>query len=334
MKKAAALLFLFSLAAMAVPAAIVLLFSQNSGRQQPALQAGKALPQAVVEKDRPPAVTVAVYRSAQGKTDHVALDDYLAGVVASEMPATFHLEALKAQALAARTYIIGRIIDNPTAAVTDTVQNQVYKSRQDLEKIWGKDYGRRMAKVEAAVSQTENEVITYRGKLITPVFFSTSNGQTENAADYWTADVPYLRSVPSPWDKLSPKYKTEKTLAAAEVEHALHVKPGGGSGELGKVIRRTATHHIAVYRIAGRDFTGREIREKLNLASTDFQLIRNGGRIIATMSGSGHDVGMSQYGADGMAGEGKNAAQIAAYYYRGTSISRMTVTADHAVAIN
>lgn len=339
MKKAAALLlFALSLTIIAVPAAIVLLFSQNSSQPQPAVQSAqnisaRTLPQAIAKKSNAPAITVTVYRSAQKKTDRVALDDYLVGVVGSEMPASFHLEALKAQALAARTYIIGRIMSDPGTAVTDTVQNQVYNSRQDLKRIWGKDYNRKMAKIEMAVSQTEDEVITYQGKPITPVFFSTSNGKTENAADYWTADVPYLRSVPSPWDKFSPKYKAEKTLTVSEAESALGVKLGSGNGDLGKVLRRTSTNHVAVYRIAGRNFTGREVREKLSLGSTDFQLKQSGSRIVALTYGSGHDVGMSQYGADGMAGEGKSAAQIVTYYYQGTSISKMNVTANHAIAI-
>lgn len=331
MRKAAALLFTFTFVIIVIPATIALLFSQNKDPSRQATPAKQETPQTADKKNNDPAITVSVYRSAEKKTDRVALDDYLVGVVGSEMPATFHPEALKAQALAARTYIMGRIMSNPGATVTDTVQNQVYNSRQDLKRIWGKDYSWRLAKVETAVSETKDEVITYQGKLITPSFFSTSNGQTENAADYWTADVPYLRSVPSPWDKQSPKYKATRTLTVSEVENALAVKLGNGTGTLGKVIRRTATNHVAVYQISGQIFTGREIRVKLNLNSTDFQLVQTGSRIVATTFGSGHDVGMSQYGANGMAGEGKNAAQIVTYYYQGTSISKMTVTAKKAV---
>ncbi|TGA99775.1 stage II sporulation protein D [Sporolactobacillus shoreae] len=328
MKKSATLLLIFALVILVIPAAVVLPFSQKQAAQETA--AHLALFQ--TRKSSPPSVTVSVHRSLSGKTEQVDLNQYLIGVVGSEMPASFQPQALEAQALAARTYIMSRIINNPGQSVTDTVSSQVYHSPQELKRIWGKDYTWKMAKIEKAVAVTDNQVITYHGKLISPVFFSTSNGYTENAKDYWTTDVPYLKSVPSPWDKLSPKYKMEKKISASDAATALGTTLPGNDGELGTVVKKTSTGHIAQYRISGKLFTGREIREKLNLSSTDFTLIRSGGTIIAGTLGDGHDVGMSQYGAQGMAREGKTAEQIVTYFYQGTQVSKMTLSPGKSVA--
>ncbi|RYL95136.1 stage II sporulation protein D [Sporolactobacillus sp. THM7-4] len=316
MRKAVVLLSVFVFIIIVLPAIVVLPYTHH-----------KALDTNPKQKEEPETkhsvITVSVYRQASKTTEKVPLDQYLFGVVGSEMPADFQLEALKAQAIAARTYILSRIMADPAVRVTDMVGNQVYHSRAELKRIWGADYQWKAAKIAKAVSETEGEVVTYKGNLISPVFFSTSNGKTENAKDYWTTDVPYLRSVPSPWDRLSPKYKTEKTLALDDVEKALSVNLQNHSGDLGQVIKKTETGHVALYDIGGKQFTGRQIREKLNLSSTDFQLEQIGGEVRATTYGSGHDVGMSQYGAEGMARQGKNATQIITHYYRGTTITRM-----------
>ncbi|MCO7127687.1 stage II sporulation protein D [Sporolactobacillus shoreicorticis] len=320
MKKAAVLLFIFALVIIIIPAAVVIPFTQKAegGQQHQSINRSKKAAQQNV-------IQVSVDRSKKKQTDQVALDDYLIGVVGSEMPAKFRIEALKAQAIAARTYIMARIIDNPDAHVTDTVQNQVYHSTQELKQIWGKDYEWKLKKVKTAVAQTQNQVITYNGKLIIPMFFSTSNGQTEDADNYWENDVPYLKSVASPWDKLSPKYRNEKKMTIQSVEQALGITLGADRGFLGKVISKTDTGHIARIEIAGKTFTGRQVREKLKLSSTDFQLTQNGNQVKAVTIGNGHDVGMSQYGAEGMAREGKTAKQILTYFYQGTQISKMTV---------
>ncbi|SFG22580.1 stage II sporulation protein D [Sporolactobacillus nakayamae] len=328
MKKAAVLLFLFALVIIIIPAAVVIPFTHKAvGEQKQSLSSNRT--QSAAQQSL---ITVSVYRSEQKQTDHVDLNDYLVGVVGSEMPAKFRVEALKAQAIAARTYIMARIIENSDVRVTDTVQNQVYHSPEELKKIWGKDYDWKMKKVKKAVDGTHNQVITYNGKLISPVFFSTSNGQTENAKDYWTNDVPYLKSVPSPWDKLSPRYRNTKSISIRAVEQALDINLANNQGVLGKVVRKTSTGHIALYEIAGKRFTGRQVREKLKLSSTDFQLTRVDNQIKVLTMGSGHDVGMSQYGAEGMAREGKAAEQIITYFYKGTQISKMTVKGEKEIA--
>ncbi|MFX3617555.1 MAG: stage II sporulation protein D [Sporolactobacillus sp.] len=332
MKRTTLIVCLFLLAVLIIPMAIVLPFQHRSDPLKLPI-IGKTIGSSHAESSgTDPAITVSVYRSSSEKTEHLDLDHYLIGVVGSEMPAKFPIEALKAQAFAARTYILARMIQNPDVRVTDTVQNQVYHSPAEFKRLWGKDYQWRMNRVTRAVEQTRNEVITYRGSLISPAFFSTSNGRTENAQNYWENAVPYLRSVASPWDKSSPKFYNTKKIPAADVQNALGITLGEAGGEIGTVLRKTPTGHVAAYRINGKTFSGRSIREKLALSSTDFTLVRSGDQVIARTIGSGHDIGMSQYGAAGMARSGKTAAQIVTHYYSGTKVTTLTLKTQTALA--
>ncbi|OEH93331.1 stage II sporulation protein D [Bacillus solimangrovi] len=274
-------------------------------------------------------VEVAVYRSNAKTIENVRLEEYVKGVVASEMPAEFEIEALKAQALTARTYIVKQMLsDNAVglpegAMVTDTIMHQVYKSPEELKGIWGTDYQWKMDRIHEAVQATRGQVITYEGHPITASFFSTSNGYTENSEDYWQNPFPYLRSVESPWDKNSPKFSAVKVFPIQEFENLLGVKLGADTS-VGKVIAQTEGQRIAKIQINNKVFTGRDIRTKLSLNSSDFSLSREGDKIVAKTRGWGHGVGMSQYGANGMASEGSEAPDIIAHYYQGTNISSMT----------
>ncbi|RLQ94751.1 stage II sporulation protein D [Falsibacillus albus] len=269
---------------------------------------------------------VAVFRSEQKKVEKLPIEEYVIGVVASEMSAEFDEEALKAQALAARTYIISHLMNKDSggvpdgADVTDTVQHQVYKNLDDLKRIWGSDYDWKLKKVTSAVKATAGQIITYKDEPINAAFFSTSNGYTENSQDYWENTVPYLQSVASPWDKESPKYTAQKTISISDFEKELGVKLGN-SGSVGTITSRTPGKRVGTIEIGGKKFTGREVREKLALNSSDFSWVRKGDHLIITTKGYGHGVGMSQYGADGMAKQGKNYKQILAYYYKGIQIT-------------
>ncbi|WP_017756579.1 stage II sporulation protein D [Calidifontibacillus oryziterrae] len=275
-----------------------------------------------------PTLEVAVYRSNTKKIDKIMLEDYVKGVVASEMPAEFELEALKAQALTARTYIVKQMVTNEQistpegADVTDTVIHQVYKSPAELKQIWGAaDYEWKMARISEAVEATKGQIITYKNEPITASFFSTSNGYTENSEDYWKNSFPYLRSVESPWDTASPKFQNQAVISVPDFEKKLGVKV---SDQLvGKVIARTKGNRVAKVDINGKIFEGREVRELLGLKSSDFTWKKQGNQIIITTKGYGHGVGMSQYGANGMATEGKSFEDIITHYYQGTTISNV-----------
>ncbi|GGE28357.1 stage II sporulation protein D [Pullulanibacillus camelliae] len=317
-------LSIFLFIVLVIPTLIVMPFSHSSKTVVVADQQKKA-EAAASAKSKDPAVTVSVYRTTEKKVEAPSLRDYLVGVVASEMPAEFNEEALKAQALSARTFIVKRLVNKQKATdqavVTDTPDYQVFKDKSELKKIWGKDYNWKLKKIEEAVDGTAGQIITYNGTPITASFFSTSNGYTENAEDYWENTIPYLKSVKSPWDVDSPKYKDTIKLPVATVEKKLQIKLPTTNGDVGSNIKRTPGHRIASIKIGNKTWTGREIREKLNLRSSDFTMVRNGQTLSITTKGYGHGVGMSQYGANGMANAGKNYQDIVKYYYKGVKIT-------------
>lgn len=309
-----------------IPTVLVLAFQgdeqENSIISNPVKTASSINKELIVPEN----LTVSVFRTKKEKIEEVDFEDYIVGVVASEMPASFSLEALKAQALAARTYIIKHLL-NPTdinipdgAMVLDTVTHQVFRNDEELREFYGKDYEWSIARIKEAVQATRGQIITYDGNPITAAFFSTSNGFTENSEDYWQNPFPYLRSVESPWDKSSPRFQSEKIISTHQFQQLLGVTlPGDGS--VGEIKGRTEGGRVATVNINGKTFTGRQIRDKLDLDSSDFQWRRSGNNIIIETKGWGHGVGMSQYGANGMAKEGKNYQQIITYYYSGVTIS-------------
>ncbi|MCP8617462.1 stage II sporulation protein D [Salirhabdus salicampi] len=264
---------------------------------------------------------VAVFRTVAESVEDVPLETYVARVVASEMPAEFEKEALKAQALAARTYIVRKQwkeTEEGEFHVTDTIQDQVYKDEEQLRKIWGSDFNWKMKKIKEAVLETKGEIIVYNEEPITATFFSTSNGYTENAEEYWQNAFPYLTSVESPWDTKSPKFRDQKTYPISEVEEMLDVTFSGP--EAITKMTRTDSNRVKEIVISGKSFTGREIREALHLSSSDFNIQIKGDHMIFTTKGYGHGVGLSQYGANGMAEAGKSYQEIIQHYYQGTEI--------------
>lgn len=279
-------------------------------------------------KDQP--LLVPVYLTEQKKTVQLPLEEYVRGVLAAEMPVEFELEALKAQAIAARTYYIRRLELSDTsqvpeeaegAVVTDTEQHQVFITDAALRERWGMlAYAQKIGKLKQAVEETEGIILTYEGEPIEATFFSTSNGFTENSEDYWQAEIPYLRSVASPWDKeVAPEYEREHSLTYAEFYKNLGLPPASTAPAM-KVAQKSPGGRIVTIDIAGRKFTGRQVREKLGLASTDFRWKAADGHIVFTATGYGHGVGMSQWGANGMAKQGMTAEQILRHYYTGVTL--------------
>jgi stage II sporulation protein D len=277
---------------------------------------------------------VAIYLTKEKRIEVVPLEQYIRGVLAAEMPIDFELEALKAQAIAARTYIIRRYVEKdfsnvPVAGawVTDTVSHQVYLTEDKIEERWNKNPNRaaNLKKLNQAIEETKGLVITYSGHPILASFFSTSNGYTENSEDYWTLELPYLRSVESPWEEgLSPKYKTTKTYSKAELLRKLEVKviPASTTVPM-KVIEMSDGNRIKRIQVGDKILTGRDVRERLGLGSSQFTWRSVGNTIEFTIYGNGHGVGMSQWGAQGMAIEGRKAQEIIAHYYKGVNIEKI-----------
>lgn len=339
------------LAGLLLPLALVPL----RGGQEPAptavpqATAAPAAPAAAAEAPQP---EVSVYLSQSGQIETLPLEDYVSGVLAAEMPADFELEALKAQAVAARTFIVRRLVAGdhsgvpvPEADVSDTVSHQAYVSQAVLERDW--EHGGKsaeLAKLRRAVLETRGVIMTYKGQPITASFFASSGGYTENSEDYWNFAVPYLRSVASPWElEITPNLAVTVTFSTAELLSKLGLEPEAlpASADLaasGKaqpvsasstalpvvVLSLTDGHRVKEISIGGTVFTGREVREKLGLRSSQFTWKRQGSEVLITTYGNGHGVGMSQWGANGMAREGSTATQILKHYYSGVSFTQVS----------
>lgn len=307
-----------------IPTLLVLPFhSQTDGRLVDQLQK-KANQAAIANKNDN--LSISVFRTKTQKVEKLPIEEYVLGVVASEMPAKFELEALKAQSLSARTFIIKRLKEGKPleegGIVDDTVQFQVFQDRDDLKKRYGAQYEANIAKIERAVKATEGQILTYDGQPITASFFSSSNGYTENSEEYWNNSAPYLKSVPSPWDSVAPDYIATKAVSINDFEQKLNVKIN--KSDIGKVIARTNSNRVEKVAFGKKTLTGKEIREKLNLRSTDFSWERKGDEIIITTKGYGHGVGMSQYGANELAKQGKTYDDIVKYYYKGVNITKLS----------
>ncbi|WP_164217695.1 stage II sporulation protein D [Virgibacillus sp. YIM 98842] len=315
---------------LVIPTLIVVPFGEDQQHEATTVET-KAEP--AVELASSP-VSVSVMRHAYDEVENVDLEEYVVRVVASEMPAEFETEALKAQALAARTYIVNHKLytdETDEYDVTDTVMHQVYKDDYELQKQWGSDYDWKINKIKEAVNDTQGEILTYNDAPITPAFFSTSNGYTENSEDYWEDELPYLRSVESRWDEDSPKFRDQKTFSMEQVEEALEIElPNNESFDI--EVTRTDSERVDQLVLNGNELSGREVREKLELQSSDFSIKQRDNHLIFTTKGYGHGIGMSQYGANGMAEEGNSYQDIVKYYYKDVEVSTVTDSAPALVS--
>lgn len=292
----------------------------------------------MIEETNVPAVTededtleVMVQRSASDDIENVPLEQYVASVVASEMPVEFETEALKAQAVAARTYIVQHLQhqEDEEAVIKDTTEHQVYKNEEELKAGWGKDYHWKMDKVMTAVLETEGEIITYEEEPITPTFFSMSNGYTEDAENYWGNALPYLKSVESKWEEAHPDFIEQNIFTIAELQEKLDITL---HGDVDLSLSRTDSNRVHELHINDTTFSGKDIREKLALRSNDFSIEQQQDHFIFTTKGFGHGVGMSQHGANGMAEEGKSYRDILHHYYQDIDIDALSDAAPTLVS--
>ena len=280
--------------------------------------------------------TIEVWRCDKEKTVKVDFEEYVACVVASEMPATFEAEALKAQSVAARTFAMAKI--ETKSPICDSTHCQVYKTEKELidchPEGWAEDGWK---KVQKACKATEGELLYYDGEMVLhPLFFSSSGGQTENSEDVFVSAVPYLISVSSPYEENATHKDEEKSFTvkefAAKVRKAFPEKSFGDiSADKIKILSRTAGGRVEKMQVGEETLKGTEVRSALGLSSALFTISFKEGtgwkgssasntQISFISSGSGHGVGMSQYGADGMAKEGVDYKEILRHYYSGTEI--------------
>lgn len=280
-----------------------------------------------------------------GEKMELPLETYVAGVVAAEMPIAFESEALKAQALVARTYALKRIemhaqipnLKHPGLDLcTDSTHCQAWISEKEQQQKWGTlKFPINQRKIKAAVSATQNQIITYDGSLIDPVYHSTCGGKTENSEDVWAKEIPYLRSVVCTWDREAPRYQGQLTLSWDEVEECLQfplvTTASATAGKTGKINPftiiqesvKSPTGRLKTLQVGNQKIAATEFRSRLGLDSTFITWKVNTESITFTTRGYGHGVGLCQYGANGQAAEGRSYAEIIKYYYQGVQISEL-----------
>lgn len=276
--------------------------------------------------------TVSVYVTDEDCVKDMGINEYLKCVVAAEMPADFEEEALKAQAVAARTYLYSHISEkekgniaeshNGAAICTDSTHCQAYISEEKRRESWGESADENWNKISTAVDETTGQIMTYNGEIISAVFHSTSSGMTESAVDVWGSDVPYLQSVASVGDEESPKYHSELVLSEQEFKNIAEEKLDGIDWNNGLVsnINRSNAGGIVSLDIGGVNVKGTEFRNMFSLRSTNVDISQDRGDIKMSVKGFGHGVGMSQYGADYLARQGKIYEEILKTYYTGIEI--------------
>jgi len=247
----------------------------------------------------------------------IDLEEYIIGVVAGEMPASFNMEALKAQAVAARTFAMYKMKNVDNYVLSTTINDQVYLTKEAMEKKWGNDYEHYYNRVKEAVLSTKGEVITYNDDIIISYYFAISNGYTDDAKTVFNEDRSYLVSVDSTWDKDYSSYSSTRTIS--KDAFCTNLKTTCDDIKIENVVRGD-NNYVREITINDTTFTGREVFNKLSLKSTDFNIQINGDEIIIQTYGFGHGVGMSQYGAQSMANNNYSYKDILKHYYKNTEI--------------
>lgn len=254
------------------------------------------------------------------------LESYLVRVVLGEMPADFDEEALKAQAVVARTYTLkacqGDHKHNDADICTDYGCCQAYITEKEYLAKGGTEEN--IKKIEAAVNATTDMVLTYDGKLIDATYFSCSGGSTEDAVAVWGTDVPYLKATPSPGEEEAAHFKDSVKMSAEEFQKALKVTLKGKPKDWFGTVKYTAGGGVESMEIGGKAYKGTALRSLLGLRSTNITMSPGNDSILITTRGYGHRVGMSQYGAQAMADGGSTYDQILAHYYEGTTLEKAT----------
>ena len=266
---------------------------------------------------------IRVFRNSTNKVEVMPLDEYIVGVVAGEMPLSFTDEALKAQAVASRSYAYKKMIYNKNNEydVVDTVTNQVYLDNETLKNAWKENYEKNINRIRKVAKDTQDEFVTYNNEVIDALFFSTSTGVTENSENVFSKEVPYLRSVISTWDEISPLYKVNNKYSVKDFYNKLSL-PYNDNLKI-EYIDISKTGKVSKIKINDNIIDAKKIVEVFNLKSYYFKIEQKNNKIIITTSGYGHGVGMSQYGANAMGLLGYNYKEILKYYYKDVEIKKI-----------
>ena len=330
MKTYGILCFVLALAMFAAPVAVLDLSDFSFAAAREVLFGEET--QATQSDEATDSETVAVLQAASGNVVEMDMVEYLVGCVASEMSADADAEALKAQTVAAYTNV-QRLKADPDstlegADISDApARHQGYLDEAARREKWGDNYDAYNEKLTEAVTAVRGQTLTYDGAYITATYCALCPGRTESAANIWGGEVPYLQSVTSPGDRLSPEY-TETTVlsaedfrakAAADTEIVLGDDPSVWLTDTQYSENETGV--VTSVTVGGKIMTGQQLRTLLSLRSPAFTVEYADGQFTFTCTGNGHGVGMSQYGADYMARQGATYGEILAHYYPGTTLS-------------
>lgn len=277
---------------------------------------------------------VKVYITSEDKIVEVPIEEYVKSVVSGEMPASFSDEALKAQAVAARTYIAAKRLKPCDIAeggdVCDTTHCQVYISKESRIEKWESNANENWEKISKAVEDTKGKILSYNNELVLyPQFFSTSSGMTENSIDVFSGDIPYLVSTESTGEEVAPKYESEIAFNISEFVDKINEKYPDAKltsdnleGNI-EVLSRSNAGGVKEIRFGETKVKGTDFRLAFGLNSTNFEYIINSDEIVFKCKGYGHGVGMSQWGANIMAKNGSSYEEILKHYYTGIDLKEL-----------
>lgn len=270
--------------------------------------------------------TIRVYFPDRDRTEEMSLRDYIVGVTAAEMPVSFDHEALCAQALASLTYALYQqrhpknVLADGAEISTDPAVYQAFWTTEEMRERWGDDFEDNYDKICRAADEVIGFEIVYEDEPVAAAFHAISPGKTESAENVWGAEIPYLVSVESAGDSVSPKYASSLTVNAKELKAKLGLEADGSPEDWFGEPDCSEAGTVLSVEIAGKTFTGQELRRIFDLQSAAFTVACDGDTVTFHVKGYGHGVGLSQYGADHYARQGLTWREIIAHYYPGTSI--------------
>lgn len=276
----------------------------------------RSIQEIIIHENQSPSIDQQLLLSVliDGEETEMTLKEYLVGVLMGEMPASFEMEALKAQAVAARTYTLRRLEQGGTLS-NDPSVCQAFGDISSAQEKWGEDWETFTERLYGAVEKTDGQVLTYNGALISATYFSCSGGKTESAQAVWGSEIPYLVSVDSPGEEDASGYESTVTVDMSEFLAALDISNPSVSA-----VTYTPGGGVDTLTMDGRDFAGTEMRSLFGLRSTMFSMSIEADTVTFYVQGYGHRVGLSQYGAQAMARQGSSYEDILKWYYTGVTL--------------
>lgn len=300
--------------------AVTLLLFPIIGGQSEATAVNSVLTEAVPQND----VTFRFKDKNTGEISVMSARDYILGVVSAEMPASYHIEALKAQTVAAYTFALYRKNENKNEdydITGDSNLDQAYINAEKRQEKWGDKTQEYTDKILSAIDSVLGQTVTYNGELALTLYTAISGGKTEDAENIWGKKIPYLVPVESIGDLLSPNYISEKSFTVSEIKEKIPEIANVDSSKWFSSPKYTESGTVATMSFGDKTLKGSEIRSALGLKSANFDVVAKGENFTFTVRGYGHLTGMSQYGANYMAQQGSNYTEILCWYYTGAVVS-------------